>query len=134
MTRNLTYAEKNEIINYKKNNQKSTQQEIANVFSARLKLKICRRTISDILSSKTKISSTINTNKNLKMKSIKTPKYKNLEEVLFLWIKQKEENNFTINEEILRSKVVEFARKMSIVDFTPSNGFLVRFKRRYGLS
>ncbi|CAJ0926935.1 13197_t:CDS:2 [Entrophospora sp. SA101] len=57
-----------------------------------------------------------------------------IEQSLALWIDQAASDNCTLSGHIVISKAKVFAQHFQINDFKGSNGWFVRFKRRYNIS
>ena len=56
-----------------------------------------------------------------------------LESILFAWIEHANQAKITITEDILKEKAKEIAEIEEINDFSASNGWVQRFKKRFGL-
>ncbi|KAL5011903.1 hypothetical protein ScPMuIL_010454 [Solemya velum] len=127
----LDVGQKREIINYAIQAPKSTQQKIADHFSALWDVEVKRRTVSDILSQKDKFD---DENIEQSAKKQKTAKHADLEEALFLWFSHARSQNIPKTDKILREKAKHFGKQFDISDFSYSNGWLQRFKSRHGIS
>lgn len=60
-------------------------------------------------------------------------KYPTVEQALALWIDQATADNYTLSGHIISNKAADFAKRLDIVDFGGSNGWLDRFKKRYNV-
>lgn len=67
-----------------------------------------------------------------KNKKLKKGKYEDIEKKLVMWFKQFRSANIPINGTILKEKADEIAKTLNI-EFTPSNGWIDRLKKRAGL-
>jgi hypothetical protein len=57
-----------------------------------------------------------------------------LEEALYVWFRQMQAPDFTINEDMLKQKAIEFGKQTGVKeDFFYSSGWLQRFKKRFGI-
>ncbi|NXT92075.1 TIGD4 protein, partial [Anhinga rufa] len=68
-----------------------------------------------------------------KRKRLRTAFYTDLEEALMKWYRIAQCLNVPVNGPMLRLKANDFAQKLGHSDFKCSNGWLDRFKSRYGL-
>ncbi|KFQ20678.1 Tigger transposable element-derived protein 4, partial [Mesitornis unicolor] len=68
-----------------------------------------------------------------KRKRLRTALYADLEEALMKWYRIAQCLNVPVNGPMLRHKANDFAQKLGHNDFKCSNGWLDRFKSRYGL-
>ncbi|NXX12392.1 TIGD4 protein, partial [Podargus strigoides] len=68
-----------------------------------------------------------------KRKRLRTAFYTDLEEALIKWYRIAQCLNVPVNGPMLRLKANDFAQKLGHSDFKCSNGWLDRFKSRYGL-
>ncbi|XP_009959358.1 PREDICTED: tigger transposable element-derived protein 4 [Leptosomus discolor] len=68
-----------------------------------------------------------------KRKRLRTAFYTDLEEALMKWYRIAQCLNVPVNGPMLRLKANDFAQKLGHSDFKCSNGWLNRFKSRYGL-
>lgn len=68
-----------------------------------------------------------------KRKRLRIAFYTDLEEVLMRWYRIVQCLNVLVNGSMLRLKVNDFVQKLGYNDFKCSNGWLDRFKFRYGL-
>ncbi|XP_075786173.1 tigger transposable element-derived protein 4 [Pelodiscus sinensis] len=68
-----------------------------------------------------------------KRKRLRTAFYADLEEALIKWYRIAQCMNVPVNGPMLRFKANDFAQKLGHSDFQRSNGWLDRFKSRYGL-
>ena len=68
----------------------------------------------------------------LSVKRKRTFKEEDVDAALFLWTKQKLEQNARLNLPIMKTKATELAKELGH-DFEPTDGWLNRFKSRHGL-
>ena len=125
----ITNAQKQEVCLYKRANDKATQQNILDHFSAKWGFKIGRSTVSDILKKKDHWLST--TAEVADQTRAKCPKQQSLEKALFLWFSDVRSKGATLSDDILIEKAREFGLKLAISDFNYSRGWLQRFKKRH---
>nr|XP_056711023.1 tigger transposable element-derived protein 4 [Euleptes europaea] len=69
-----------------------------------------------------------------KRKRLRTALYTDLEEALVKWYRMAQGLNVTISRPMLRLRANDIAQKLGHHDFKCSNGWLDRFKSRYGLT
>ncbi|XP_040358278.1 tigger transposable element-derived protein 6 [Ixodes scapularis] len=67
-------------------------------------------------------------------KQARGAKHAKLEEALLVWFKQARASCVNIDGGILREKAQEIADRLDIADFTCSNGWVDRFRKRHGIS
>lgn len=65
-----------------------------------------------------------------KRKKIKHGKYYNLEQILIQWINKRHDSSAPVNGPIIQRKALKIAKSLKITDFTATNGWLDRFKKR----
>jgi len=91
-------------------------------------------TISTILKNKEKIK-----NYNGKSQSrttqakIRKENFEDIEVILYEWIKQYENLNLPLSQDIIRQKSIEIGEKLGHWNFKSSNGWFDRFRKRYNL-
>ena len=61
-------------------------------------------------------------------------KHEKMEKATFLWFTSMRAKNVCITQDILAKKAKEFGDQLGVTDFAYSNGWVTRFKRRYGIS
>ena len=129
----LTVAQKREIYAYKEVNQKFTQDTIAkHPLLHKWEVKIARRTVGNILerrSERTAIEC-----HNTKAKRAKKPRFAVLEEALVMWFTTMQAKKAIITNSILIEKGKQYAEKLNCEHFSPSGGWLSRFKSRLSIS
>uniref|UniRef100_A0A2H8TNS6 Jerky-like n=1 Tax=Melanaphis sacchari TaxID=742174 RepID=A0A2H8TNS6_9HEMI len=124
----LTLVEKLEILNKLENGDKLLN--LANEFG------VGRTTIYDIRKNSEKIKSFFKNNKSLKSmrKTLKTGEFPEIEDALYLWFLQERNRQTPISGEILKEKAKYFYKKITHKnDFQASDGWLDKFKNRFGL-
>ncbi|NXR70149.1 TIGD4 protein, partial [Rhadina sibilatrix] len=95
---------------------------------------IKRNSLSSIMKNKEKVLEAFETLRfDPKRKRLRTAFYADLEEALMKWYRIAECLNVPVNGPMLRLKANDFAQKLGHSDFKCSNGWLDRFKSRYGL-
>ena len=125
----ISVAQKKEIISYKMDHPKATQDEIATHFACEWGKQLGRSTISEILRGKTKW---INAEEDTALRR-HSGLHGNLEEALFTWYSDtvsKDEHD-VINDQILIEKARYFGEQLNIGDFQYSKGWLHKFKKRH---
>ena len=125
----FTIAEKKEIVAYKRDHPKATQDEIGTHFEREWKKQIGRSTISEILRDKEKWSS-IPRDTTLRQRS---GKHENLEQALFTWYTNVRSKK-VINDDMLLEKAKMIGEQLGVQDFGYSKGWLQKFKRRHLIS
>jgi hypothetical protein len=68
-----------------------------------------------------------------KRQKLRSGKFEELEDILMKWFLQARATNIPINGPVLKEKATEIAKKLKISDFTSSNGWLDRFRKRHGI-
>ncbi|XP_053831934.1 tigger transposable element-derived protein 4 [Vidua macroura] len=95
---------------------------------------IKRNSLSSIMKNKEKVLEAFETLRfDPKRKRLRTAFYADLEVALMKWYRIAECLNVPVNGPMLRLKANDFAQKLGHSDFKCSNGWLDRFKSRYGL-
>lgn len=95
-----------------------------------------RATIHDIRKNSEKIKNFCGKNENVKSsrKTLKPGEFPQVEDSLYLWFLQERERHTPISGEILKEKARFFYKKiMNNDDFHASEGWLDKFKRRFGI-
>lgn len=124
----LSLLEKNEILKRLEKGEKIAS--LSKEFSAG------RSTIHDIRKNSEKIKRFFTKNENLKSerKTLKTGEFPQVEDSLYAWFLQERNRHTPISGEILKEKARYFYRKiMKKDDFQASEGWLYKFKRRFGI-
>ena len=67
-------------------------------------------------------------------KRMRTGKMEDVDEILYRWFKQARAMSANVSGNILMEKAKDIAREMNLEDFTPSTGWLDRFKKRRGIA
>ena len=127
----LTVKEKREICEYSKSFPSKSQQDVANFFAAKWGKPVKRRTIGDVIKQSDRW---LNKSLDASMMRQVGGKHSNMEQALFLWFSSARAKTIPLTEAILRTKAMFFGGKLEIVDFHYSNGWMNRFKMRYGIS
>ncbi|NWV35137.1 TIGD4 protein, partial [Grantiella picta] len=95
---------------------------------------IKRNSLSSIMKNKEKVLEAFETLRfDPKRKRLRTAFHADLEEALMKWYRIAQCLNVPVNGPMLRLKANDFAQKLGHSDFKCSNGWLDRFKARYGL-
>ncbi|XP_054151347.1 tigger transposable element-derived protein 4 [Melozone crissalis] len=124
--KSITIEEKIDIISAVESGKKKA--EIA------AKYGIKRNSLSSIMKNKEKVLEAFETLRfDPKRKRLRTAFYADLEEALMKWYRIAQCLNVPVNGPMLRLKANDFAQKLGHSDFKCSNGWLDRFKSRYGL-
>ncbi|XP_074083532.1 tigger transposable element-derived protein 4 isoform X1 [Macrotis lagotis] len=124
--KSLSIEEKIDIINAVESGKKKA--EIA------AKYGIKKNSLSSIMKNKDKVLEAFESLKfDPKRKRLRTAFYTDLEEALMRWYRMAQCLNVPVNGPMLRLKANDFAQKLGHSDFKCSNGWLDRFKSRYGL-
>ena len=66
-------------------------------------------------------------------KRLRTAKYENFDDAVFIWFQDVRSKNIPISGPLLREKAVEYSRALGYDDFHASVGWLNRFRDRYGI-
>lgn len=124
--KSLSIEEKIDIINAVESGKKKA--EIAAEYG------IKKNSLSSIMKNKDKVLEAFESLKfDPKRKRLRTAFYTDLEEALMRWYRIAQCLNVPVNGPMLRLKANDFAQKLGHNDFKCSNGWLDRFKSRYGL-
>ncbi|NXT18680.1 TIGD4 protein, partial [Syrrhaptes paradoxus] len=95
---------------------------------------IKKNSLSSIMKNKEKVLNAIETLQfDPKRKRLRTAVYTDVEEALMKWYRVAQCLDVPVNGPMLRLKANDFAQKLGHSDFKCSNGWLDRFKSRYGL-
>ncbi|NXJ62308.1 TIGD4 protein, partial [Rostratula benghalensis] len=95
---------------------------------------IKKNSLSSIMKNKEKVLEALESLRfDPKRKRLRTAFYTDLEEALMKWYRMAQCLNVPVNGPMLRLKANDFAQKLGHSDFKCSNGWLDRFKSRYGL-
>ena len=128
----ISAAKKQEICQYKEENQKATQQDIARHFSLTWGTAIGRSTISSILKEKDKwLSFPMQGSTDLTRG--RSCKKSLLESALSMWLNDVRTKNLPVNSDMIIEKTKKFGGELGVVGFSYSNGWLDRFKKRHGI-
>ena len=125
-------AEKKEIVTYKTDHPKATQDEIAAYFVREWGKQVSRSTVSDILRHKEKWTSTPKDGDTALCQ--RSGKHENLEQALFLWFSDVRSKNAIINDDMLIEKAKKFGVELGVQDFQYSKGWLHKFKKCHTIS
>ena len=133
----LTVNQKIEMINYHISNSKVTQVQIAAKFAQNFGLThISKQTMSRIFEpNMIKKLLLVDVSNDSPSKNLPECKYSELERCLFVWFTQSQ-HDLIITDQILIYKAKDFGAMLGICehDFKYSNGWLEKFKKRFGIS
>ncbi|XP_061164992.1 tigger transposable element-derived protein 6-like [Saccostrea echinata] len=129
----LDYEKKQIIVQYSKLHPKSSQQELANHFTALWNIDVKRRTVGEILTKSSQFEN-VDCEGTPPRKRHRSAHYADMESALFMWFSNARAQNIPISVEILKTKAKQFGTEMGITGFSYSNGWLSRFKMRHGIS
>lgn len=74
-------------------------------------------------------------NETIHRKTMKKGEFENISEALYMWFIEMRKNDSPVSGPILQSKALELHRSFNEgTEFTASNGWLERWKRKYGIS
>lgn len=88
--------------------------------------------LSEILAKKGKYLN-VAQNRGPRSKKVNKPKFETLEQALITWFTQARGQGIPVDGPIVKEKAREIALRMGIQNFTASNGWLSRFRKRNGL-
>ena len=124
----LTLAKKIEVIKALEKNPSRSQKEIAEKYGVSI------ATISLILKNKMSLQSTSKKVQNLSQKRQHTSTAPDVDEALFTWFcRASTTQGISISGDILKEKVLFFARSLNVENFNASDGWLGRWKTRYNV-
>ncbi len=122
--KSLSFAEKRELCEWKRDNPSYNQEDLAKKFD------ISKSQVCKILKKKDKWLSIDISNKEFKdQKQDRDAKYPEIESALYLWMQQALASNLIITGDVLKSKALNFATRLQITSFTASDGWLTKFKK-----
>ncbi|KAJ8309151.1 hypothetical protein KUTeg_014025 [Tegillarca granosa] len=129
----FTIAEKKEIISYKNDHPKSSQDEIASYFTLEWGKTVGRSTVGDILRDKSKYSN-ISTDSDKSIRN-RGGKFEELERALFMWFSDVRSQHVCVTDEMLIEKAKKFGGELNVDnDFQYSVGWLQKFKKRHKIA
>ena len=103
--------------------------DIRTMLKEKFNIYISKPAISRIIKRKNEYLNTFQQNEC----RIKSAKEERLEKELFIWFKDKENNNLTLTENLIIAQAIKIATKLDINTLKFSRGWLQGFKRRYGI-
>ena len=126
--KSLSFAEKKELCEWKRDNPLYNQEDLSNKFDISVP-QVCR-----ILKEKDKwLSIDVSNKKFSNQKRDRGAKFPEIESALYLWMQQALASNLTITGDVLKAKALNFAIRLQITTFTASDGWLTKFKKRYNI-
>src|SRR6266496_2091395 len=123
----LTHAQKRQLCLDSQKTPHPTQEELATLY------KIKQNTVSDILKKKDKWLLVDPDSEEANKQKERPVYFPQVEEALALWITNALAAELIINTDILREKAKYFAQQFEINNFSVSNGWIDKFKRRHNL-
>ncbi|KAI1729654.1 tc5 transposase DNA-binding domain-containing protein [Ditylenchus destructor] len=129
----LSDAAKSAICAYKRDHPSAKPEDVATEIQRRFQLDEApaRRTIYDVLKESEKwLSIEDPSEKTLSHKPVQHPQ---LEEALFMWIKDKEAHGLPLSDYLVAEQAKSFGAQLNIKDFAYSQGWLDKLKRRSGV-
>jgi len=130
----LSIENKREICEFARRHPNVKHSDMANYFNEKFNLTIDRSTVSKILLTKEKWLTNKQTSNMFRLRSVKYPK---LDKAIELWVSQAIAAGLPLSDQILQEKGCDFARSFNIDDYLYymrcSNGWVYKFKKRYGL-
>lgn len=124
-TLRLTIKDKLDIIEKEANGQKAR--------ALSKEYKVNRSSIYKILKQKNEIKSFSQNRNSKKLKKISTVKYEDLEDLLITWFKEKRSEGYVVTGITLKRQALRFANEIGLLSFKSSNGWLQKFKNRWGV-
>ena len=128
----FTLNEKKEIIDAAK--KEPNQCKLAKEMSKKWGVEVKRTTVKGILSKKDAIEAAINAGVSSKRKKLTQAHAPKLDDGLLMWLKQARGQNLPVSGDLLKEKAMKLAELMHITDFTASEGWLDKFKKRHGIT
>lgn len=120
----LTIQEKMKIFTKMDENPQLTQVQIAKEFN------ISTSTLYSIILKRKELEEAART-VGVKRKRVKSAKFEELEKILFESLHQLRSKNIPINGSVIRKLSLVVANQLKIENFTASNGWIDRFRKRY---
>ena len=118
----FTIAKKIEILNLLQNG--NARSDVCRQYS------IASSTLFQFIKDEKKIRSEFETNRDSNRQMIKDSPRHTLEQALVKWVHVIRERKIAIDGPMVQEQALKFAKEMGITDFTASNGWLDRFKKR----
>lgn len=122
--KDLSLQEKLNILGYYDKLPKMSQR------SAAVYLNISQPLLCKILKNRSSIEKLALSNENIDRKRVRSGKDSQIESALKIWFGNVREKNTAINGPLMRQKAEEFAKEMGKTNFTPTEGWFNRWKRR----
>jgi hypothetical protein len=131
----LTLDEKREIINfYESSSTKLTLNDLSSIFLGKWKRLIPKSTLNDIIRNREKYFD-VNNIRSPGAIRLKEAEHPYLEKCLYLWFSDLSAHRLPFSDSILIEKAKIFSEEIGIEhSFKYSNGWLLRFKNRHGIS
>jgi len=126
--RDLSFCDKVQLLNNYDKLGKCTQREAA------LKLNISQPLLNKLLKQRDEILQKVNENTNVSLKRRRVGKAGDVQEALLRWFKQARLLNVPIDNAILIDKATKFAEQLGVEEFTPTIGWLSRWKKRENIT
>ncbi len=123
----LSTADKIEILRQYDENTMLKQCELA------ANLGIPGSTLRTIVSNRKQIEEDAK-NTGGKRQKLRSGKFEELEDILMKWFIQARATNIPLDGPVVREKATQIAAKLQISNFVASNGWIDRFRKRYGIS
>lgn len=103
--------------------------------STAVKYGIPKQTVSNWIKKKKKIYEAIDSNLSTKKRHrFKASTYENLDQACYKWFINARAQNIPVSASVLKTKALFFAKELGMTDFTGSDGWLDRWKKRKNVS
>ena len=125
--KDFTVSEKVQVIEYKKENPNASVRAIAEKFN-------CGKSqIQSILAKRTEILDEYSANKNALSKRARASQTQNINEATYEWYQKARLKNIPVTGPMLQEKAKQASEELGDSEFTASNGWLDRFKKRFNI-
>ena len=126
--KDFTVSETVQVIQYKKENPNASVWAIAEKFDYR------KSQIQSILAKRTEMLDEYNANKNALAKRVRASQTQNIDEATYEWYQKARIKDIPVTGPMLQEKAKRASEELGDSEFTASNGWLDRFKKRFKIS
>ena len=98
------------------------------------KYNVQKNTLSTWIKNKDKIIQSCRECGNVKRRRVRYSPNENLDKAVYKWLLAVRSKNVVVSTLILKEKSSIFAKAFGITDFAPSDGWIMRWKRRFNIS
>ena len=103
--------------------------------SVALKHGMSKQTVSNWVKQKKKIYEAVDSNSSTKKRHrFKPSTYEHLDDACYKWLVNARAQNIPVSASVLKTKAICFAKELGLTDFSASDGWLDRWKKRKNVS